>query len=176
MLDDVDLDAFYRGVNKVQPSLIRTEADEVTYNLHIMLRLDLEIALLEGRLDVDDLPEVWNHRMEEDLGVRPRHDAEGVLQDIHWSMGSLGYFPTYALGNVMSAQIWQALRRDIPDLDDQMRAGQFADLLAWLREHIHRHGSKYEPLEVLQRATGQDLQAQPYLDYLRTKYGEIYGL
>ncbi len=176
VLDDVDLDAFYRGVNKVQPSLIRTEADEVTYNLHIMLRLDLEIALLEGSLDVDDLPEVWNRRMEEDLGVRPGNDAEGVLQDIHWSMGSLGYFPTYALGNVMSAQIWQAVRRDLPDLDAQMQVGRFADLLAWLREHIHRYGSKFEPLEVLRKATGQDLQAEPYLDYLRTKYGEIYGL
>ena len=176
VFDDVDLDVFYRGVNKVQPSLIRTEADEVTYNLHIMLRLELEIALLEGRLDVDNLPQVWNQRMEEDLGVRPRNDAEGVLQDIHWSMGALGYFPTYALGNVMSAQIWQALRRDLPDLDAQMRSGRFADLLAWLREHIHRYGSKYEPLELLQRATGQDLQAQPYLDYLRTKYAAIYGL
>ncbi len=176
VLDDVDLDAFYRGVNKVQPSLIRTEADEVTYNLHIMLRMDLEIALLEGRVDVDDLPEVWNRRMEEDLGVRPKDDAEGVLQDIHWAMGALGYFPTYALGNVMSAQIWQALRRDIPDVEAQMQAGRFADLLAWLREHIHRYGRKFEPLEVLQKATGQELQSQPYLDYLRSKYGEIYGL
>jgi len=176
VLDDITLDAFYRGVNKVQPSLIRTEADEVTYNLHIMLRLDLEIALLEGRVTVEALPELWNRRMEEDLGVRPTNDAEGVLQDIHWSMGALGYFPTYALGNVMSAQIWQAVRRDLPNLDAQMRAGQFADLLAWLREHIHRYGRKYEPLEVLRRATGQELQSRPYLDYLQTKYAEIYGL
>ncbi len=176
VVDDVSVDAFYRGVNKVQPSLIRTEADEVTYNLHIMLRLDLEIALLEGSLDVDDLPRAWNERMETDLGVRPQNDAEGVLQDIHWSMGSLGYFPTYALGNVMSAQIWQALRRDIPNLEAQIQAGQFADLLAWLREHIHRYGSKFEPLELLERATGAGLQAEPYLEYLRTKYGEIYGL
>ncbi len=175
-LGNVSLDAFYKGINKVQPSLIRVEADEATYNLHIMLRLELEIALMEGSLEVKDLPEAWNARMQEYLGLTPPNDAQGVLQDIHWSMGSLGYFSTYALGNLISVQLWEAIQRDIPDLEDQIRRGEFEALLAWLRDKVHRHGAKFEPQELVKRVTGSEITAEPYVRYLRTKYGAIYGL
>jgi len=175
-LGNVSLDAFYKGVNRVAPSLIRVEADEATYNLHIMLRLELEIALMEGTVAVKDLPEVWNAKMQEYLGVTPPDDAHGVLQDIHWAMGSIGYFSTYALGNLISAQWWELIRADIPNLDDQIRAGEFGELLGWLREHVHRHGAKFEPQELVRRVTGSDIDAAPYMRYLNEKYGEIYGL
>ena len=175
-LGNVDLETFYKGINKVEPSLIRTEADEATYNLHIMLRLELEIALMEGSVEVKDLPEVWNEKMREYLGVTPPDDAHGVLQDIHWSMGALGYFSTYALGNLISAQWWERMHEDIPNLDEQIRAGNFADLLGWLREHIHRHGAKFEPQELVKRVTGSEIDPAPYMRYLKTKYGEIYNL
>ena len=175
-LGNIDLETFYKGINKVEPSLIRTEADEATYNLHIMLRLELEIALMEGSVEVKDLPEVWNEKMREYLGVTPPDDAHGVLQDIHWSMGALGYFSTYALGNLISAQWWERMHEDIPNLDEQIRAGNFADLLGWLREHIHRHGAKFEPQELVKRVTGSEIDPAPYMRYLKTKYGEIYNL
>ena len=175
-LGNVSLDAFYKGINKVQPSLIRVEADEATYNLHIMLRLELEIALMEGSLEVKDLPEAWNARMQEYLGLTPPNDAQGVLQDIHWSMGSLGYFSTYALGNLISVQLWEAMQRDIPDIEAQIRRGEFEALLGWLREKVHRHGAKFEPQELVKRITGSEITAEPYVRYLRTKFGEIYGL
>lgn len=175
-LSSVSLDQFYKGINKVEPSLIRVEADEATYNLHIMLRLELEIALIEGTVAVKDLPQVWNVKMQEYLGVTPPNDADGVLQDVHWSNGYLGYFATYALGNLVSAQLWEAIHRDIPDLDDQIRAGRFDALLSWLREKIHRHGRKYEPQELVERVTGSRIDAAPYLRYLNAKFGPIYGL
>ncbi len=175
-LGNVDLETFYRGINRVNPSLIRTEADEATYNLHIMLRLELEIGLLEGTIAVKDLPEVWRAKMKEYLGVTPSNDAEGVLQDIHWSMGSIGYFSTYALGNLISAQWWQKMEEDIPDLEAQIRRGEFGELLGWLKEHIHRHGAKFEPQELVQRVVGTGIDPEPYMRYLWAKYGEIYGL
>jgi carboxypeptidase Taq len=175
-LGKVTLKEFYRGINKVQPSLIRTEADEATYNLHIMLRLEIEIALMEGKVAVKDLPEYWNARMQEYLGIVPPDDARGVLQDVHWSDGYFGYFPTYALGNLISLQWWEKLRGDIPDLEEQIRAGKFEALLAWLREKIHRHGNKFEAQELVQRVTGSKIDPEPYLRYLSRKYGEIYGL
>lgn len=175
-LGNVRLDDFYKGINKVQPSLVRVEADEATYNLHIMLRLELEIALMEGSLEVRDLPEAWNARMEEYLGLTPPNDAQGVLQDIHWSMGALGYFSTYALGNLISVQLWEAMQRDIPDMEEQIRRGEFEALLGWLRENVHRHGAKFEPQELVKRVTGSEIVAEPYVRYLRTKFGAIYGL
>ncbi len=175
-LGEVSLEDFYKGINKVQPSLIRVEADEATYNLHIMLRLELEIALMEGSLEVKDLPEAWNARMQEYLGLTPPNDAQGVLQDIHWSMGALGYFSTYALGNLISVQLWEQIQSDIPDLEAQIRRGEFEPLLTWLREHVHRHGAKFEPQELVQRVTGSPITPEPYLRYLRQKYGAIYGL
>ena len=175
-LGNVDLMTFYRGINKVEPSLIRVEADEATYNMHIMLRLELEIGMVEGSIAPKDLPEIWNAKMEEYLGITPPNDAQGVLQDIHWSMGLMGYFSTYALGNLISAQWWQEIRRAIPDLDAQIEAGQFEALLNWLRENIHQHGRKYEPQELVQRVTGSKITPEPYIAYLREKYSQIYGL
>ena len=172
----LDLETFYRGINKVQPSLVRVEADEATYNLHIMLRLELEIALMEGSLAVKDLPEAWNTRVQEYLGLTPPNDALGVLQDVHWSSGLLGYFPTYALGNLISVQLWEGIQRDIPDLESQIEQGAFSALLGWLREKVHRCGAKFEPQELIQRATGSKIDPQPYIRYLEGKFGAIYGL
>jgi carboxypeptidase Taq len=175
-LNDVSLEQFYRGVNSVQPSFIRIEADEVTYNLHIMLRLELEIAVLEGKLEIKDLPLAWNERMDDYLGIVPHDDAEGVLQDVHWSVGLVGYFPTYALGNLISAQLWDCIIQEIPDLNKYIRTGDFSELLGWLRKNIHRHGAKFEPQELVQRVTGNRIDPAPYLKYLQTKFGQIYGI
>lgn len=175
-LGNISLDTFYKGVNIVEPSFIRVEADEATYNLHIMLRLELEIAMMEGSLVVADLPQAWNNKMKEYLGITPANDAEGVLQDVHWSTGSIGYFPTYALGNLVAAQLWDVLRKDIPDLDSQIEKGRFDSLLDWLRKHVHQFGAKYEPQELVQKVTGSKINPEPYLRYLQEKFGEIYHL
>jgi len=175
-LGNVSLDAFYKGINKVQPSLIRVEADEATYNLHIMLRLELEIALMEGSLEVKDLPEAWNTRMQDYLGITPPNNSLGVLQDIHWAGGAIGYFSTYALGNLVSAQLWEVINRDIPDLPEQMRRGEFSALLDWLKRNVHCHGAKFEPQELVQRVAGSKIDPAPYMRYLRNKFSEIYGL
>ncbi len=175
-LGRVRLEQFYRGVNKVSPSLIRVEADEATYNLHIMLRFELEQALVEGKLPVADLPEAWNARMQEYLGLTPPNDADGVLQDIHWSAGLFGYFPTYALGNLLSAQLWEAAAKDTPDLANQIERKQFSGLLGWLRSHVHQFGGMYEPMDLIRRATGKPLGPEAYIRYLRTKFGEMYRL
>jgi len=175
-LGKVDLETFYRAINKVEPSLIRTEADEATYNLHVMLRFELEVALMQGSLPVHDLPAAWNQKYQDYLGITPPDDARGVLQDIHWSFGGLGYFPTYTLGNLIASQLWEKIRQDLPDLDRSIAAKDFQPLLGWLRTHIHQHGAKFEPMELLERITGQRLTAEPYLAYLRTKFGEIYAL
>lgn len=171
------LEDFYRAINKVEPSLIRVEADEVTYNLHIFLRFELEQDILNQRLKVADLPEAWNAKMEEYLGIKPPDDALGVLQDIHWAGGSMGYFPTYALGNVMSLQFYSQTLKDIPDLPEQYSRGEFGSLLDWFRQHIHRHGRKFTAPELIERVTGaKSIEAEPYLNYIRQKYSEIYRL
>ncbi|MEW6401775.1 MAG: carboxypeptidase M32 [Chloroflexota bacterium] len=175
-LDGVSLKSFYKAINKVEPSFIRVNADEATYNMHIMLRLELEIAMVEGKLEIKDLPEVWNTKMKEYLGITPANDAQGVLQDVHWSYGAMGYFSTYALGNLVSAQLWERINKDIPDLDDQLCRGKFDGLLGWLREKIHRHGQKYEPQTLVQKVTGSKINAAPYVRYLTKKYSEVYGL
>jgi len=175
-LGGVDVEAFYRGINKVERSLIRVDADEATYNLHILIRFEIEADLIEGNLAIDDLPEAWNTKFEEYLGLRPPDDRRGVLQDIHWAVGYFGYFPTYTLGNLISVQLWQKLSQDLPDLEAQISRGEFGELIGWLNEKIHRHGGKYEPMDLLKRATGEKLTAEPYLGYLTDKYSEIYGL
>ena len=175
-LGNIDQEGFYRGINAVEPSLIRVEADEATYNLHIMLRLEIEIALMEGSLDVKDAPGVWNEKFREYLGIIPPDDAQGVLQDIHWSFGGFGYFPTYALGNLVSAQIWEKMEEDIPDLVRQIEKAKFDDILGWLRENVHVHGAKFEPQELVQKVTGSTITPEPYIRYLETKFGEIYNL
>jgi carboxypeptidase Taq len=175
-LGEVDLTAFHRAINKVEPSLIRVEADEATYNLHIMLRFEIETALAEKRMTVADLPEAWNAKMQEYLGVTPPNDNMGVMQDVHWPSGILGYFPTYALGNLAAAQLWEKVNADIPDLEKQIERSEFGGLLGWLRHNIHQHGSKFEGTELLERVVGSGLSAGPYLRYLESKYGAIYGL
>ncbi len=171
-LRGVDAEAFYRAVNTVQRSLIRVNADETTYNLHIILRFELELALIEGELAVDDLPAAWNEGMARLLGVEVTDDANGVLQDVHWGAGLFGYFPTYTLGNLIAAQIWTRLQADLPEIEEQIGRGELAPLREWLREHIHRHGRKYPPRELLHRVTGDTLRPEPFLDYLRAKLAD----
>jgi len=159
-----------RAANAVRPSLIRVSADEVTYGLHIVLRFELELALIEGDLAVADLPAAWNERTHAYLGLDVPDDAHGVLQDVHWAEGVFGYFPTYALGNVIAGQVWACVTADLPDLDERFAAGDFAPLREWLAEHVHRHGRKFSPQETLRRATGSTIDAKPYLAYLDSKY------
>jgi carboxypeptidase Taq len=166
MLGSEDL---YRAVNRVQPSLIRIEADETTYNLHIALRFELELALVEGRLSAAELPDAWDEAVGRLLGLEVPGVNEGVLQDIHWGAGMFGYFPTYTLGNLMAAQLWEALCRDVPAIEEDIAAGRFAPLREWLGEHIHRHGRKFDSSELLLRATGEELRVEPWIGYLERK-------
>jgi carboxypeptidase Taq len=175
-LDGVSLKSFYKAINKVEPSFIRVNADEATYNMHIMLRLELEIGMVEGTVSIKDLPEIWNAKMREYLGITPPNDAKGVLQDIHWSGGSIGYFSTYALGNLVSVQLWEKINQDIRNLDDQIRQGNFSELLGWLRAKVHVHGHKYDPQDLVQKVTGSKITPEPYVRYLTKKYSEIYEL
>lgn len=170
-----DADAFFAAVNRVQPGFIRTEADEVHYNLHIMMRFDLERALMQGALQVGDLEAAWNDRFRADFGVAVDRPSQGVLQDVHWSVGLFGYFPTYSLGNLYAGCLHKALRADLPDLDAQMAAGDLAAATGWLREKVQRHGSLMAPREVIAQACGFAPSAGPLLDYLEAKFGAIYG-
>ena len=169
-LGGVELERFHAAVNRVQPSFIRIKADEVTYGMHVMLRFELEQDIVNGRVELRELPDAWNAKMHEYLGVEVPDDAHGVLQDIHWSGGMIGYFSTYLLGTVMSVQIWEAAQRDLPELEGQVERGEFAPLREWLGAHVHAHGRKYPPQETLRRATGSTISAAPYLAYLRDKY------
>ena len=172
----VDAEAFHRAVNKVQPSLIRVEADEATYGLHIILRFELERAMIAGTVALDELPEAWNARMQQYLGVEVPDDAHGVLQDVHWSGGEIGYFATYALGNLIGAQLWERARADLPALDDELAAGDGSSLRAWLGEHVHRFGRTHPPRELVRRVVGGPIQVEPFLAYLDGKLRPIYGL
>ncbi len=176
-LAGVPMGAFHRAINRVERSVIRTDADEVTYNLHVMMRFDLELDMLEGRLDVKDLPQAWSDRLHEDLGVRPQTHRDGCLQDVHWFSGLVGgRFQGYAIGNVLSAQFFAAARRANPGLSQKLQNGNYAELLAWLRDNVYRHGRKYEPSKLVERATGQPLNVSDYLMYLREKYGQLYNI
>jgi carboxypeptidase Taq len=172
-LSGVEFDDFHRAINKVQPSLIRIEADEATYSLHIILRFELEQELISGEVAPADLPGVWNERMRDYLGVDVPDDTHGVLQDVHWSRGTLGYFPTYALGNVISVQLWERLREDVPDLDEHIAQADLTPLGDWLREQLWRHGRKFTPQERLERIVGGGLDPEPYLSYLNGKLGAL---
>lgn len=174
--ESVDADGYYRAVNKVQPSLIRVEADEATYGLHVILRFELEREMIGGTIALRDLPEAWNARMREYLGVDVPDDAHGVLQDVHWSGGDIGYFSTYALGNLIAAQLWERARADLPGLDEALAAGDGGPLRDWLRERVHRHGRKLPPRELVARATGGPIGVAPFVAYLRGKLGPIYAL
>jgi carboxypeptidase Taq len=175
-LRGVEPEAFWRAASHVQPSPVRVEADEVTYNLHIVLRFELESALFRGQITVDDLPAAWNEKMRELLGIVPENDAVGVLQDIHWAFGLVGYFPTYTLGNVYGAQLWDAIGRDLPDRDAAIERGELGPILAWLRDRIHKHGGTYLPAELIRRATGAPPSAEHLVRYLNEKYAAVYGL
>jgi len=176
-LGRVPLDTFYRAINKVERSLIRTDADEVTYNLHVMLRFDLELKLLEGVLQVKDLPEAWHEGMRSDLGIVPPDDRNGCMQDVHWYYGSIGGgFQSYTIGNILSAQFYNAALKAHPGIPSDIAAGKFGTLLGWLRQNVYRHGRKFPPNELVERATGSPMTMEPYLAYLRGKYGNLYGL
>ncbi|NJN55413.1 MAG: carboxypeptidase M32 [Anaerolineae bacterium] len=164
---------FYRAVNKVHPSFIRVEADELTYNLHIILRFELEQALLNGELAAADLPAAWAEKMQELLGVTPPSDTEGCLQDVHWTRPSFGYFPTYALGNLYAAQLYEAATSQNPAITTDMAQGDPVSLVTWLRENVHRYGRKYTPRELIIRATGQPLTHAPFIRYVTKKFGEM---
>jgi carboxypeptidase Taq len=172
----LDADTLYRAVNCVKPSLIRVEADEATYGLHVVLRFELEQELIEGRLAVKDLPEAWNAGVQEYLGIEVPDDAHGVLQDVHWSGGIFGYFPTYALGNLVAGQLWEQAHADVDDLDARIGAGELQPLREWLRDRVHRHGAKFDSAELLDRVTGAPISVGPFLAYLKRKLSDVYGI
>ena len=175
-LRSLDGEQFYAAINRVKPSLIRVEADELTYNLHIMLRFEIEQDLIEGKTHPEDLPGIWNRKMEEYLGIVPSNDAEGVLQDVHWSFGAFGYFPTYTIGNLYSVQFYEQAKLEIPHLEDEIAAGQLMVLQRWLGQKIHRWGRMFTPDHLSRRVTGKSLDPEPFLSYVEKKYGELYKL
>jgi carboxypeptidase Taq len=168
---DVDVERFYTAINKAQPSLIRIDADEVTYGMHVILRFELEQDIVNGRIELKDLPERWAEKMHEYLGIEVPDDARGVLQDMHWASGLIGYFSTYLLGTVMSVQLWEKADEELGGLDEQLERGEFGPLREWLGERVHAQGRKYPPQELLRRATGSTIDAKPYLEYLKRKFG-----
>jgi carboxypeptidase Taq len=175
-LADLEADRLYRAVNRVMPSYIRVEADEATYALHIILRFELEQGLIDGTIAVRDLPEEWNSRFEEYFGIAVKNDVDGVLQDVHWSAGLIGYFPTYALGNLIAGQLWERAHADMPDLEDQIAAGELGALREWLGQRVHRHGAKFTTAELLAREAGGPMSVTPFTSYLKAKLGDVYGL
>ncbi len=175
-LSTPDADAFYAGMNRVRSGYIRTEADEIHYNLHVLLRFDFERALISGDLLASDLEAAWNDRFEADFGAVVDKPSNGMLQDVHWSVGLFGYFPTYTLGNVYAGCLFEALRADIPDVDGQMAKGDMAAATGWMADKLQRHGGLYEPRDVVERATGKPVSVAPLLGYLETKFGAIYGI
>lgn len=175
-LRGVDAEQFYSAINCVKPSFIRVEADELTYNLHIMLRFEIEQDLIEGKVQPEDLPSLWNRKMEEYLGITPTSDAEGALQDVHWSFGAFGYFPTYTLGNLYSVQFFEQAKLEVPHLEDDIAAGQLLGLRRWLEQKIHRWGRMFSPDHLARRVTGATISPEPFLSYVEKKYSEIYQL
>jgi carboxypeptidase Taq len=175
-LNGTSLDQFHFAVNDVRPSFIRVEADEATYNLHILLRFEIESAFFNGDLKIADVPAVWNEKFKKYFGIVPTNDADGCLQDVHWAAGLIGYFPTYTLGNLYSAQFFAKAKTDLVNLDDAFGKGDFSDLLGWLRKNIHAHGQRYHAEELVERVTGKPLLHQPLIEYLNGKYGQLYGL
>ncbi len=173
--DSIPLEAFYLAINKVKPSLIRIEADEMTYPLHVILRFEIEKSLIEESLNVRDIPEAWNAKMQEYFGITPENNAEGCLQDIHWSMGAFGYFPTYTMGNLYSAHLFEAFEQENPQWEQRVSLGQFDFIKRWLEDNIYRHGKRYTTKELLFEATGKEFSEKPYLEYLKNKYGKLYS-
>ncbi|MCA0988398.1 carboxypeptidase M32 [Guptibacillus algicola] len=174
--DDVSLDDYYRAINVAGPSLIRIEADEMTYALHIMVRYEIEKGLINGEIEVKDLPSIWNEKMEEYLGITPDSDANGVLQDVHWSGGAFGYFPSYALGYIYAAQIKHAIKKDLPHFDKLLEEGNLLPIKEWLTENIHQYGKMKKPVEIIKDITGEGLNAKYLIEYLENKYSDVYQL
>lgn len=172
--DGLDAEAFYRAVNEARPGFIRIDADELTYNLHILLRFEIEVALIEGELSVDEIPSAWNAKMEEYLGIVPENDSLGALQDVHWSSGLFGYFPTYSMGNVLSVQFYEKALEEHPGIPDEIASGRFDTLHGWMEENIYRHGSRFDPDDLVERVTGRPLDTAPYLRYLEEKFTDLY--
>ena len=173
---NIPLKEFYKTINCVQPSLIRVEADEVTYNLHIIMRFEIERDLIENKISTKDLPEIWNQKMKEFLGIKPPNDKMGVLQDVHWSCGGIGYFPTYSLGNLYSAQFYDKMSKDIGNIDDQVGQGNFGEIINWLGKNIHSLGKTYTASNLMKKVTGEELNSKHFSDYLEKKYGEVYEI
>ncbi|WP_373897170.1 carboxypeptidase M32 [Haloimpatiens sp. FM7315] len=173
---DVPFDEFFKAINLVEPSLVRTEADELTYSLHIIIRYEIEKMLINGEIEVKDLPKIWNNKYKEYLGVEPTNDAEGILQDIHWAGGDFGYFPSYALGNLYGAQFLNKMKEDIKDLNSQISKGNLDIIHQWLKENIHKYGSVYKPADLIKKVTGEELTAKYFIEYLNEKYKDIYNL
>lgn len=173
-LANVSLDTFYKAINKVEPSLIRVDADEVTYPLHVILRFELEKALIEGSLKIRDIPEAWNTKMQELLGITPSSNSEGCLQDVHWSMGGFGYFPTYTLGNMYAAHLFEGFAKEHPNWEKRVAEGDLLFITEWLKQAVHQHGRRYTSLDLLKKVTGKKFDSEPYIKYLTTKYSEIY--
>jgi carboxypeptidase Taq len=174
-LKGISMKDFLLSYNHVEPSFIRVEADEVTYNLHILLRYELERDVIEGKIKVNDMKDLWNSKMKEYLGITPKNDKEGILQDVHWS-SPMGYFPTYTLGNLYSAQLYHKVLEENPDMETEFQQGNFSTLLRWLRENIHKHGSKYLPKELIKKATGEEPTADYFINHIYDRYGEIYEI
>jgi len=174
-LSDIELDGFVHAINRVEPSKIRVEADEVTYGLHIIIRFEIEQDLFAGRVTVDELPQVWNEKYREYLGVEVEHDSEGVMQDTHWAGGSYGYFPSYTLGNIYGGQLLASMERDLPDWRSRIAAGSFSEVKQWMVEHVHRYGNLYDPADLIKVVTGEKLTIEPFLSYLDKKYSNLYG-
>ncbi|ERK28806.1 carboxypeptidase M32 [Clostridium intestinale] len=174
--DKIDFNEFYKVVNKVEPSLIRTEADELTYSLHVIIRYEIEKALFNDEITVEELPEVWKKKYKEYLGVEPDTDSLGVLQDMHWSDGSFGYFPSYALGNLYGAQIFNTMKKDIPDVHELIAKGDIISITKWLKDNVHKYGSLYSPKELILKVTGEELNSQYFIDYLEEKYSKLYSI
>jgi carboxypeptidase Taq len=175
-LEGVDLISFYKTVNCVEPSLIRIDADELTYSLHIIIRYEMEKLLINSDVDIDDIPRLWNEKYKEYLGVEPENDADGILQDVHWSGGDFGYFPSYALGNLYGAQIFNKLKEEIPDWRQKITNGGFSSITKWLKENVHQYGATIKPAELIQKVTGEELNAKYFTGYLNDKFGKLYGL
>lgn len=174
--EGVTLNAFYKAVNKVYPSFIRVDADEVTYPMHIILRFEMERDLIDGTIAVKDVPEVWNDKMDKLLGIRPKNNREGCLQDIHWAMGGFGYFPSYALGTIYASQLFNAMAKDYPDWEKRLAKGDLIFVKKWLNEAVHRHGRRYNSLELLKKITGKKVTSDAFTSYLNEKYSGIYNL
>ena len=175
-LKDIDYNKFYKATNNVKPSLIRTNADELTYHLHVLIRYEIEKGLIEGSIKVNDLPSIWNKKYLDYLGIKVPNDSSGVLQDIHWSHGSFGYFPTYTIGSFYAAQFFNKASLDIKDIDSKIRNGDTTELLDWLRNNIHKYGEKYDAKDLCKRITGEELNFKYFMEYVTKKYSDIYNL